>query len=168
MLKLEQLAALVVAAGLAIVSYLLFFSWAGGGGYERRERAEPPSSQTASRLDQPALAVVVVKAGQMVAHLLRRDGKPQLVAQAADAGHGAVGILERLTEQGLGLFRIAADSGVQRCGVRSHRDLGYCSNAIQGRSSCQAACSMPSSCCPRAEASFMLRASMQSTLRSWA
>ena len=35
-LKLEQLAAVVVAAGLAIVSYLLFFSWAGGGGYERR------------------------------------------------------------------------------------------------------------------------------------
>ena len=32
MLKLEQLAALVVAAGLAIVSYVLFFSWAGGGG----------------------------------------------------------------------------------------------------------------------------------------
>ena len=41
MLKLEQLAALVVAAGLAIVSYLLFFSWAGGGGYERRQRTEP-------------------------------------------------------------------------------------------------------------------------------
>ncbi|QNI83472.1 hypothetical protein SynRS9907_02647 [Synechococcus sp. RS9907] len=41
MLKLEQLAALVVAAGLAIVSYLLFFSWAGGGGYERRQRGEP-------------------------------------------------------------------------------------------------------------------------------
>ena len=39
MLKLEQLAALVVAAGLAIVSYLLFFSWAGGGGYERRQRS---------------------------------------------------------------------------------------------------------------------------------
>ena len=32
MLKLEQLTAVVVAAGLAIVSYLLFFSWAGGGG----------------------------------------------------------------------------------------------------------------------------------------
>ena len=44
MLKLEQLAALVVAAGLAIVSYLLFFSWAGGGGYERRERAEPQAA----------------------------------------------------------------------------------------------------------------------------
>ena len=39
MLKLEQLAAVVVAAGLAIVSYLLVFSWAGGGGYERRETA---------------------------------------------------------------------------------------------------------------------------------
>ena len=31
----------MVAAGLAIVSYLLFFSWAGGGGYERRQRVEP-------------------------------------------------------------------------------------------------------------------------------
>ena len=48
MLKLEQLAALVVAAGLAIVSYLLFFSWAGGGGYERRERAEPQAMATSA------------------------------------------------------------------------------------------------------------------------
>jgi len=46
MLKLEQLAALVVAAGLAIVSYLLFFSWAGGGGYERRQRSEPKAIST--------------------------------------------------------------------------------------------------------------------------
>ena len=46
MLKLEQLAALVVAAGLAIVSYLLFFSWAGGGGYERRQRDEPQAMAT--------------------------------------------------------------------------------------------------------------------------
>ena len=46
MLKLEQLAALVVAAGLAIVSYLLFFSWAGGGGYERRQRAAPQALLT--------------------------------------------------------------------------------------------------------------------------
>jgi len=46
MLKLEQLAALVVAAGLAIVSYLLFFSWAGGGGYERRQRDEPQALLT--------------------------------------------------------------------------------------------------------------------------
>ena len=46
MLKLEQLAALVVAAGLAIVSYLLFFSWAGGGGIERRQRSEDQVSLT--------------------------------------------------------------------------------------------------------------------------
>ena len=46
MLKLEQLAALVVAAGLAIVSYLLFFSWAGGGSYERRERPAPQALVT--------------------------------------------------------------------------------------------------------------------------
>ena len=46
MLKLEQLAALVVAAGLAIVSYGLVFSWAGGGGSERRERAEPQALLT--------------------------------------------------------------------------------------------------------------------------
>ena len=46
--KLEQLAALVVAAGLAIVSYWLFFSWAGGGGYERRDR----SGDQATRLSQ--------------------------------------------------------------------------------------------------------------------
>jgi hypothetical protein len=44
MLKLEQLAAVVVAAGLAIVSYMLFFSVAGGGGYERRD---PASDQAA-------------------------------------------------------------------------------------------------------------------------
>ena len=58
MLKLEQLAALVVAAGLAIVSYLLFFSWAGGGGYERRERDEPRASLTSDALefkDRPSL-----------------------------------------------------------------------------------------------------------------
>ena len=46
MLKLEQMAALLVAAGLAVVSYLLFFSWAGGGGYERRQRAEPQALLT--------------------------------------------------------------------------------------------------------------------------
>jgi len=35
--KLEQVAALVVAAGLALVSYWLFFSWAGGGGVHQRQ-----------------------------------------------------------------------------------------------------------------------------------
>ena len=63
MLKLEQLAALVVAAGLAIVSYVLFFSWAGGGGYERRQRSEPqallnqgaPNGDTPVVKDHPSL-----------------------------------------------------------------------------------------------------------------
>ena len=36
--RLEQVAALVVAAGLAIVSYWLFFSWAGGGDTNRRQQ----------------------------------------------------------------------------------------------------------------------------------
>ncbi len=40
--RLEQVAALVVAAGLAIVSYWLFFSWAQGGG--ARRPAESPRS----------------------------------------------------------------------------------------------------------------------------
>ena len=36
MAKLEQIAALVLAAGLAIPSYVFFWSLAGGGGYGRR------------------------------------------------------------------------------------------------------------------------------------
>jgi hypothetical protein len=39
--RLEQVAALVVAAGLAIVSYWLFFSWAKHGG-DRRLQPPPP------------------------------------------------------------------------------------------------------------------------------
>ena len=36
MLRLEQIAALVLAAALAIPSYWFFWTMAGGGGYERR------------------------------------------------------------------------------------------------------------------------------------
>ena len=36
MVKLEQIAALVLAAGLAIPSYWFFWTMAGGGGYDRR------------------------------------------------------------------------------------------------------------------------------------
>ena len=50
MRRLEQVTALVVAAGLAIVSYWLFFSWAGGGGYSRqKQRSESGCVQTALR-----------------------------------------------------------------------------------------------------------------------
>ncbi len=36
MVRLEQITALVLAAGLAIPSYWFFWSLAGGGGYDRR------------------------------------------------------------------------------------------------------------------------------------
>ncbi len=36
MLRVEQIAALVLAAALAIPSYWFFWTMAGGGGYERR------------------------------------------------------------------------------------------------------------------------------------
>ncbi len=36
MARLEQIAALVLAAGLAIPSYVFFWSLAGGGGYGKR------------------------------------------------------------------------------------------------------------------------------------
>tara|TARA_Y100001968_G_scaffold134165_1_gene122421 strand:+ start:2297 stop:2458 length:162 start_codon:yes stop_codon:yes gene_type:complete len=42
MVKLEQIAALVLAAGLAIPSYWFFWTMAGGGGYERRDIKEVP------------------------------------------------------------------------------------------------------------------------------
>jgi hypothetical protein len=56
MRRLEQVAALVVAAGLALVSYWLFFSWAGGGGSRDRQPA-PLSPIQSSRLikDRPSL-----------------------------------------------------------------------------------------------------------------
>ena len=40
--RLEAVMALVVTAGLAVVSYWLFFSWAQGGG-SRREPLTPPA-----------------------------------------------------------------------------------------------------------------------------
>lgn len=46
MRRLEQVAALVVAAGLALVSYWLFFSWADGGGSRERQRGPEPAPQS--------------------------------------------------------------------------------------------------------------------------
>ncbi len=42
MLRLEQVTALVLAAGLAIPSYWFFWSMAGGGGYDRRKEQSIP------------------------------------------------------------------------------------------------------------------------------
>lgn len=50
--RLEHVAALVVAAGLAIVSYWLFFSWAQGGGADHRRL--PPRPPERSGLIAPA------------------------------------------------------------------------------------------------------------------
>jgi hypothetical protein len=79
--RLEQVAALVVAAGLAIVSYWLFFSWAGGSDRRRPTRSSLPraehlqhqaarASEPAAGLDHPLLGGSIVEAGQVVAHLI--------------------------------------------------------------------------------------------------
>jgi hypothetical protein len=47
--RLEQVTALVVAAGLAIVSYWLFFSWAQGGSSPRVVPAPPAQQAPAPR-----------------------------------------------------------------------------------------------------------------------
>ena len=45
MIKLEQVTAIFLAAALAIPSYWFFWTLAGGGGYDRRENKEIPSTQ---------------------------------------------------------------------------------------------------------------------------
>ena len=42
MVRLEQITALVLAAGLAIPSYWFFWTLAGGGGYNERELKNDP------------------------------------------------------------------------------------------------------------------------------
>ena len=42
MKRLEQITAIVLAAGLAIPSYWFFWSLAGGGGYDRRRMEKQP------------------------------------------------------------------------------------------------------------------------------
>jgi hypothetical protein len=53
MRRLEQVTALVVAGGLAIVSYWLFFSWADGGGYSRQKQVPKPVDAPAQSLQEP-------------------------------------------------------------------------------------------------------------------
>ena len=91
MLKLEQLAALVVAAGLALVSYWLFFSWAGGGGYEKRDRPgavpTPTGSEAASGLHHPLIGVAVIEAAEVGLDVLGRHRQAEALANGADALH---------------------------------------------------------------------------------
>ena len=68
MRRLEQVTALVVAAGLAVISYWLFFSWAGGGGVRERSTPKPvlaPSDQSISdqtRTSKDSLVASEIKA----------------------------------------------------------------------------------------------------------
>ena len=68
MRRLEQVTALVVAAGLAVISYWLFFSWAGGGGVRERSTPKPvlaPSDQSLSdqsRTSKDSLEAAEIKA----------------------------------------------------------------------------------------------------------
>jgi hypothetical protein len=88
--RLEQVAALVVAAGLAIVSYWLFFSWAQGGGADQRQRRSlrPPRalpSQAAAGLEQPLLAGRIVEGSHVAAHFVPGHGQVELLAKGHDA-----------------------------------------------------------------------------------
>ena len=63
MRRLEQVTALVVAAGLAVISYWLFFSWAGGGGVRERSLPKPgvaPSDQSIPSQDAEKAAEIKV------------------------------------------------------------------------------------------------------------
>jgi hypothetical protein len=109
--RLEQLAALVVAAGLALVSYWLFFSWAQGGGAHRRQKPGTSStvplvnqvrtSQATAGLEEPLFGGAVVKPREMLAHLVSRDGQTPTITELNNALESSSGILESLAEQGL-------------------------------------------------------------------
>jgi hypothetical protein len=123
--RLEQVAALVVAAGLAIVSYWLFFSWAGGGDANRRHqpsRSVLPwhdlrRSQPASGFEQPAVAVAIVHPRQVFSHLLGGDGQTLGLTDGHNLAQGSAGILQGLAEQGLGELGVAADPRIELGGI---------------------------------------------------
>ena len=55
MLRLEQLTALALAAGLAIPSYWFFWSLAGGGGYDRRNTPQTSSQENKEETLKPVI-----------------------------------------------------------------------------------------------------------------
>lgn len=94
--RLEQIAAVIVAAGLAVVSYWLFFSWAQGGGEPRRPAESHSScapalgsqhqeslleagSESAAGLEQPLLAGVVIERGNVRLHGVAAHGQAKLL-----------------------------------------------------------------------------------------
>jgi len=104
--RLEQIAALVVAAGLALVSYWLFFSWAQGGGSHRRQKPGPTSatpplvnsvapavSKPPAGLEQPLLGGTVLQAGEVLPHLITGDSQAPFLANLHDPAQGTGRIL---------------------------------------------------------------------------
>lgn len=106
--RLEQVAALVVAAGLALVSYWLFFSWAQGGGAQHRRLPPPRSfggageqvastariigegrtalpSETTAGFEQPLFGVQIVEGGDVGSHLINRHWQPHAGADLDNA-----------------------------------------------------------------------------------
>lgn len=81
--RLEQVAALVVAAGLAIVSYWLFFSWAGGGGINRPGGSKS-RSEASARLQQPLLARGIIEPRDVAPHRVSVNREAQFAAQGHD------------------------------------------------------------------------------------
>lgn len=120
--RLEQISAIVVAVGLALVSYWLFFSWAGGGDAQDRPRPDTraarclpdlQASKTPTGLVQPAAATGILQFGHEAAHLLWRDRESPLGGQDHQAFHGAAGVVQRLTVEGGGELPILADGVIQ-------------------------------------------------------
>lgn len=93
----------MVAAGLALVSYWLFFSWARGGGAEHRlpgrprsllespaapwrvVRGDAPGSEAATGLEQPAAGGAVVEGFKVGPHQLGGDRQALGLADLHDA-----------------------------------------------------------------------------------
>ena len=86
MRRLEQVTAPVVAAGLAIVSYWLFFSWAGGGDTNRP--GSNSRSEAAAGLEQPLLAGRILERGDVLLHLIAVDGEAEIAAESHDPIQG--------------------------------------------------------------------------------
>ncbi len=53
MVRLEQITALILAAGLAIPSYWFFWTLAGGGGYDRRGLEKVPKLERTIIKERP-------------------------------------------------------------------------------------------------------------------
>ena len=93
--RLEQVAAIVVTIGLAGVSYWLFFSWAQGGGVERRQLPNrsnlgriPPiqqASHATARLNQPLFGRPILQADDVTAYLFDADRQTLLRADRDNA-----------------------------------------------------------------------------------